>query len=62
METDTVEALQKLENPMKIGRQFTVEEVNRANPRIKIYDVPICIPEDMIKKTSNGLNSMKNAS
>ena len=50
METDTVEHLQKLKNSMEIGRQFTVEEVNRAKPRIILYDVPTSLPEDMIQE------------
>ena len=50
VETDTVEALQKLKNSMEIARQFTAEEVNRAKPRMIIYDVPTRVPEDMIKK------------
>ena len=59
VETDTVKALQKLQNLMGIGRQFLVEEVNRqfvveevkrAKTRIIIYDLPTIAPEDMIKK------------
>ena len=50
VETDTVEHPQKLKNSMEIGRQFTVEEVNRAKPRIIIYDVPTSLPEDMIQE------------
>ena len=44
METDTIEALQKLKNLMKIGRQFMVELVNKAELRIILCDVPTNIP------------------
>ena len=47
METDTIEAVQKLKNSMEIGRQFAVEEVNRTK---KICNVPISVPENLIKK------------
>ena len=45
-----METQQKLKNSMEIGKQFTVEEVNRAKPRIIVYDVPTSVSAEMIKK------------
>ena len=58
VETDTIEALQKLKSSIEIGWQFPVEEANGAKPRIILYDISTSVPEEMIKKMISRQNEL----
>ena len=50
VETDTTEALKKLENSIEIRKKFTADEVNTAKSEIIMYDIHISITDHMFEK------------